>query len=61
MPKKKRVVNAQSDSTKGEARLLPKFSLFFFDRPRLTALLFVVIFAFGLLSYTTLLKREGFP
>ena len=60
MSKKKRAT-AQSESKQGEARLLPKFSLFFFDRPRLTALLFIVIFAFGILSYTTLLKREGFP
>lgn len=47
--------------TQRDARLLPKFSLFFFDRPRFTALLFLVILLFGILSYTTLLKREGFP
>jgi multidrug efflux pump subunit AcrB len=47
--------------TKSDANVLPKFSLFFFDRPRLTALLFFIILAFGILSYTTLLKREGFP
>jgi multidrug efflux pump subunit AcrB len=61
MPKKKRVVKSQSTSKSGEARLLPKFSLFFFDRPRFTAALFLLIFLFGVLSYTTLLKREGFP
>lgn len=61
MPKQKHVTAAGSSAKKGEARLLPKFSLFFFDRPRLTAALFVLFFVFGLLSYTTLLKREGFP
>lgn len=60
MPKKKRA-SAQSESKQGEARLLPKFSLFFFDRPRFTAALFLFIFLFGIVSYTTLLKREGFP
>lgn len=40
---------------------LQKFSLFFFKRPRKTALLALVIVLFGVLSYTTLLKREGFP
>ncbi|MCA9343271.1 efflux RND transporter permease subunit, partial [Candidatus Saccharibacteria bacterium] len=47
--------------TKKDNSRLSKLSLFFFDKPRLTALLFVFIFAFGILSYTTLLKREGFP
>lgn len=47
--------------TKKDAKLLPKLSLFFFDRPRTTAVLCILLFAFGLLSYTTLLKREGFP
>jgi multidrug efflux pump subunit AcrB len=42
-------------------RLLPKFTTFFFSRPRITALLWVALIAFGALSYTTLLKREGFP
>ena len=42
-------------------RLLPKITLWFFNRGRFTALLFLVIFLFGILSYTTLLKREGFP
>jgi multidrug efflux pump subunit AcrB len=36
-------------------------ALFFFDRPRFTALLALIIAVFGILSYTTLLKREGFP
>lgn len=40
---------------------IQKFTLFFFHRPRKTALLCMVIVLFGALSYTTLLKREGFP
>lgn len=40
---------------------LQKFSLYFFQRPRKTALLFLVVVLFGVASYTTLLKREGFP
>jgi multidrug efflux pump subunit AcrB len=38
-----------------------KLSLFFFTRPRKTALLWLVVLVFGAVSYTTLLKREGFP
>lgn len=40
---------------------LQKFSLYFFQRPRKTALIFLVVVLFGVASYTTLLKREGFP
>lgn len=42
-------------------RLLPRLTKFFFVKPRLTALLWVALIIFGSLSYTTLLKREGFP
>lgn len=42
-------------------KLLPRFSLVFFNRPRLTALLWVALVVFGAVSYTTLLRREGFP
>jgi multidrug efflux pump subunit AcrB len=48
-------------SSREKQKLLPRFSLFFFDRPRFTAALFLFIFLFGVVSYTTLLKREGFP
>ncbi|MGB4759180.1 MAG: efflux RND transporter permease subunit [Candidatus Saccharimonadales bacterium] len=40
---------------------LQRFSLFFFRRPRLTAILALLLVVFGILSYTTFLKREGFP
>lgn len=38
-----------------------RLSLFFFDRPRATLLLWLIVFLFGTLSYSTFLKREGFP
>lgn len=45
----------------GQDRLLPKFSLFVFDRSRTAAILWLCLTIFGVVSYTTLLKREGFP
>jgi multidrug efflux pump subunit AcrB len=45
----------------GQDRLLPKLSLFVFDRSRTAAILWLCLTVFGLFSYTTLLKREGFP
>lgn len=45
----------------GQDRLLPRFSLFIFDRARTVAILWVCLTVFGFFSYTTLLKREGFP
>jgi multidrug efflux pump subunit AcrB len=57
----KQVSSEKVKFTKKDAKILPKFSLFFFDRPKFTALLMLLIFAFGVLSYTTFLKREGFP
>jgi multidrug efflux pump subunit AcrB len=42
-------------------RLLPKFTLFFFGKPWLSIGIWLVLIIFGMLSYTTLLKREGFP
>lgn len=42
-------------------RLLPKITLKFFSLPRLTAILWLILTIFGILSYTVLLRREGFP
>jgi multidrug efflux pump subunit AcrB len=42
-------------------RLLPKLTMFFFKRSRTAALIWLIIAVFGVVSYTTLLKREGFP
>lgn len=58
---KKEERKKQSNKRTGEARILPKLSLFFFDRPRVAAILWIVITVFGILSYTTFLRREGFP
>jgi multidrug efflux pump subunit AcrB len=45
----------------GQDRLLPKFSLFIFDRSRTAAILWLCLTVFGIFSYTVFLKREGFP
>ena len=42
-------------------KLLPKLSLFVFRHARGAALLWLCLALFGALSYTTFLKREGFP
>ncbi len=46
---------------KGEAHWLPRLSLFVFDHSRTASLIWLVVTVFGVFSYTTLLKREGFP
>ncbi|TAH35172.1 efflux RND transporter permease subunit [Candidatus Saccharibacteria bacterium] len=51
----------QSANPSATPHNLQKFSLFFFHRPRLTAILALLLVVFGILSYTTFLKREGFP
>ncbi len=38
-----------------------KFSLFFFDRPWLSAIIWIELIIAGVLSFTVLLPREGFP
>lgn len=40
---------------------LPKLSLYFFNRHRLALAIWLVVAAFGLVSYSTLLNREGWP
>lgn len=42
-------------------KLLSKVTIFFFDRPLLTAFFWIALTLFGALSYTTFLRREGFP
>lgn len=60
--KKKPVKTAKKKEVKKpKDKLLPKFTLFFFNKPLITAVLWLVLTIFGALSYTTLLKREGFP
>ena len=61
MAKTQTNAKASTGASQGKLRLLQRFALFFFDRPRLTALLALAVAMYGVLSYTTLLKREGFP
>lgn len=66
MPRaKKATVNSAGMSgdttTEPKDKLLARVTMWFFRRPRLTAILWLSVFLFGILSYTTLLKREGFP
>lgn len=53
--------NSNKSKFQPKDKLLPKLTVFFFDRPIMTALLWLVLTIFGVVSYTTLLKREGFP
>lgn len=48
-------------SNPAQMRPLQRLSLFFFDRPKLTFGIWLIITIFGVASYTTFLKREGFP
>lgn len=56
-PKKKPVEPAFVPKDK----ILSRLSVFFFDKPLLTAALWILLTLFGAFSYTTLLRREGFP
>lgn len=51
----------KSKVTEPTDKLLPKLSLFFFDRRWLTLVIWIAVLTFGIFSYTTFLKREGFP
>ncbi|MEO7364439.1 MAG: efflux RND transporter permease subunit, partial [Candidatus Saccharimonadales bacterium] len=53
----------KTNKTKIEAddKLLPKLTSYFFQRPKLTLWLWLVMLGFGVLCYTALLHREGFP
>lgn len=44
-----------------DARLLPRLTLYFFKRPKLTAVAWLSLLVFGILSYTTLMPKQGFP
>lgn len=50
-----------SQITDKRAKLLPRLTGYFFDRPETTALIWIILVVFGITSYTTLLRREGFP
>lgn len=51
----------KTDSHDDQKRLLPRLSLFVFNRSRSAAILWLCLTVFGIFSYTTFLKREGFP
>lgn len=59
----RQATTARAQTSHGAARLRPlqRLALFFFNRPRFTAVVAICLMVFGVLSYTTLLKREGFP
>ncbi len=59
-PKAKTKAKTSKD-IKPKDKFLPRITLLFFDRPLLTFILWVSIVLFGFLSYTTFLRREGFP
>lgn len=48
-------------SNDGQDRLLPRLSLFVFNRSKTAAVVWLLLTIFGIVSYTTLLQREGFP
>ncbi len=45
----------------GQDRLLPRLSVFIFNRSRTAAILWLCLTIFGVLCYTHLMRREGFP
>lgn len=52
----------KSRSTNSDTKtLLQRFSLFFFDHWRISTIAWVAVASFGILSYTVLLQRQGFP
>jgi len=48
-------------SNDGQDRLLPRLSLAVFNRSKTAAVFWLLLTIFGIVSYTTLLQREGFP
>lgn len=51
----------KSSTTDSKLKPLQRLSLFFFGKPKTTAIIWLLIVVFGIASYTTFLKREGFP
>ncbi|MFO0920218.1 MAG: efflux RND transporter permease subunit [Candidatus Saccharimonadales bacterium] len=51
----------KSNTAVPKDRALSKVTMFFFNKPLLTAILWIAVTLFGTLSYTTFLTREGFP
>lgn len=52
---------AKSKAALPSDKLLPRVTMFFFRHARTTALIWLALTLFGALSYTSFLRREGFP
>lgn len=50
-----------TDDLKFKDKLLPRITIAFFDRAKLTAVIWLLITVFGLFSFLSFLRREGFP
>ncbi len=62
MAVKQRITPKAVTATKAKTlRPLQRFALFFFTRPRMTAVLALILVAYGAVAFTALMKREGFP
>lgn len=48
-------------SAKQKVTFLQRLSLYFFKRPRKTAIIWFFVTVFGIASYATFMQREGFP
>lgn len=61
-PKKRKMMTRSKDQTvKTSDKLLPRMTLSSFGRPKTVFFAWFIILIFGIASYTTLLRREGFP
>lgn len=58
---KKPAKTATKKAAEPQDKLLPRLTMFLFGRPKLVFLIWLVILVFGITSYATLLRREGFP
>jgi multidrug efflux pump subunit AcrB len=52
---------AQTKAAEPTDKFLPKLTLGLFKRPKTVFFAWLIILVFGIASYTTLLRREGFP
>lgn len=58
---KKPTKHAAKKAAEPTDKLLPRLTLKLFGRPKTVFFVWLVILVFGIASYTTLLRREGFP
>lgn len=55
------IKRTEKKTVKTSDKLLPRMTMALFGRPKLVFFAWLVILVFGITSYTTLLRREGFP